>query len=137
MKDGFKEGNKVSKKFEINLSRTITVAGGEFDVYATPEMVRDIERTCKDYILKFADEGEDSVGTKVEIAHVGATLLNMSVEITAVVQKINGRHIIFEVCVKDDIDIVGTGTHHRFLANATKSADRLRKKAEKVGLQNG
>ncbi|MDC1428258.1 LysR family transcriptional regulator, partial [Rhodospirillaceae bacterium] len=106
MKDGFKEGNKVSKKFEINLSRTITVAGGEFDVYATPEMVRDIERTCKDYILKFADEGEDSVGTKVEIAHVGATLLNMSVEITAVVQKINGRHIIFEVCVKDDIDIV-------------------------------
>ena len=34
----------------------------------------------------------------------------------------------------DDIDIVGTGTHHRFLADATKSADRLRKKAEKVGL---
>ena len=134
MKDSFKEGNKVSKKFEIDPSKTISVAGGEFDVYVTPEMIRDIERTCKDYILDFADEGEDSVGTSVNIAHVGATLLNMAVEITAVVQKINGRHIIFDVCVKDDIDIVGTGTHQRFVADATKSADRLRKKAEKVGL---
>ena len=134
MKHSFKEGNKVSKKFEIDSSKTISVAGGEFDVYATPEMIRDIERTCKDYILDFADEGEDSVGTNVNIAHVGATLLNMSVEITAVVQKINGRHIIFDVCVKDDIDIVGTGTHQRFVADATKSADRLRKKSEKVGL---
>ena len=69
MKPNFKEGNTTNRRIVINKDRTITVAGGEFDVYATPEMIRDIEQTCKSYILEFAEEGEDSVGTQVNISH--------------------------------------------------------------------
>ena len=47
MKKSFKEGNEISRSVTIDKSRTISVAGGEFNVYATPEMIRDIERTCK------------------------------------------------------------------------------------------
>ena len=56
MKTSFKEGNEISRRVTIDKSRTISVAGGEFDVYATPEMIIYIERTCKDYILQFSDE---------------------------------------------------------------------------------
>ena len=52
LKETFKEGNKTAKKFKIDAGRTISVAGGDFDVYATPDMIRDIERTCKEYILE-------------------------------------------------------------------------------------
>ena len=49
MKETFKVGNKTTRRLKIDVSKTISVAGGNFDVYATPEMIRDIERTCKDY----------------------------------------------------------------------------------------
>ena len=86
MQDGFKEGSTVTRKFTVDEGRTIAVAGGEFNVYATPEMIRDIEQTCKQYILEFAGENEDSVGTQVNIAHIGATVMGMSVEVTATVR---------------------------------------------------
>ena len=134
MKKSFKEGNQVFRRITIDKPRTISVAGGEFDVYATPEMIRDIERTCKDYILEFADKGEDSVGTQVNISHLGATLLNMSVEITATVKTLDRRRVVFEIVVKDQLDIVGSGTHDRFITDANKSAEKLRSKANKAGI---
>ena len=124
MEDGFKEGNKITRRFTVDEGRTISVAGGEFNVYATPEMIRDIEQTCKKYILEFADENEDSVGTQVNIAHVGATVMGMSVEVTATVKTLDRRRVVFDITVKDA----------RFITDASKSAERLRAKAEKAGL---
>ena len=134
MQDEFKEGNTTTRSVIVDKKRTIAVAGGEFDVYATPEMIRDIERTCKQYILEFADEGEDSVGTQVNISHVGATLKGMLVTITATVKTLDRRRVVFEISVKDDFDEVGIGTHDRFITDASKSAERLRAKAEKAGM---
>ena len=134
MQNKFKEGNTTTRRVTVDPSRTIAVAGGEFNVYATPEMIRDIEQTCKQYILEFADAGEDSVGTQVNISHVGATLMGMSVEITATVKTLDRRRVVFEISVKDDLDEVGIGTHDRFITDAAKSAERLRAKAEKAGI---
>ena len=134
MEDGFKEGNKITRRFTVDEVRTISVAGGEFNVYATPEMIRDIEQTCKKYILEFADENEDSVGTQVNIAHVGATVMCMAVEGTATVKTLDRRRVVFDITVKDDLEEVGRGTHDRFITDASKSAERLRAKAEKAGL---
>ena len=132
MQNKFKEGNTTTRRVTVDQLRTIAVAGGEFNVYATPEMIRDIEQTCKQYILNFADEGEDSVGTQVNISHVGATLMGMSVEIVATVKTLDRRRVIFEISVRDDLDEVGIGTHDRFITDASKSAERLRAKAEKA-----
>ena len=134
MEDSFKEVNKITRRFTVDERRTISVAGGEFNVYATPEMIRDIEQTCKKYILEFADENEDSVGTQVNIAHVGATVMGMSVEVTATVKTLDRRRVVFDITVKDDLEEVGRGTHDRFITDASKSAERLRAKAEKAGL---
>jgi len=134
MQDSFKEGVSTTRRFKIDESRTISVAGGEFNVYATPEMIRDIEQTCKQYMLEFAGPGEDSVGTQVNISHVGATVMGMSVEVTATVKTLDRRRVVFEISVKDDLDEVGIGTHDRFITDASKSAERLRAKAEKAGL---
>ena len=134
MKDSFKEGNTITRRFTVDATRTISVAGGEFNVYATPEMIRDIEQTCKRYILEFAGDNEDSVGTQVNIAHVGATVMGMSVEITATVKTLDRRRVVFDISVKDDLEEVGRGTHDRFITDASKSAERLKAKAEKAGL---
>jgi len=132
MQDSFKVGIATTKRFTIDEPRTISVAGGEFRVYATPEMIRDIEQTCKSFLLEHAGPGEDSVGTQLHIDHIGATLMGMSVEISVTVREIDRRRVQFEISVSDDIEQVGLGTHYRFVTDAAKSASRLRAKAAKV-----
>jgi predicted thioesterase len=132
MQDSFKTGLSTTNRVTIDDSRTISVAGGEFRVYATPDLIRDIEQTCKSFILNHAGPGEDSVGTQVNIDHIGATLLGMSVEITVTVREIDRRRIQFEISATDDIELIARGTHDRFVTDAAKSAERLRAKAAKV-----
>ncbi len=131
MQDSFKEGVTTTRRIAIDEARTISVANDEFRVYATPDMIRDIEQTCKNFILEFAGPGEDSVGTQVNIDHIGATLMGMSVDITVTVSTLDRRRVVFDVSVSDDLDQVGRGTHDRFIADGAKSADRLRAKAAK------
>ena len=69
----------ASSRPAIHLSRSATgikwTGSEELRVYATPEMVRDIEITCRELLLKHLDAGEDLVGTHVEVYHTGATPL--------------------------------------------------------------
>ena len=43
--------------------------------------MRDIEVACRELLLAHLDAGEDSVGTRVELDHTGATLMGMKVEL--------------------------------------------------------
>lgn len=132
MRDSFKTGLSTTKRIDIDESRTLSVAGGEFRVYATPDLVRDIERTCKAFILDHAGPGEDSVGTQINIDHIGATLMGMSVEITVTVREIDRRRIQFEISASDDLEPIARGTHDRFVTDVAKSAERLRAKAARM-----
>jgi predicted thioesterase len=132
MQDSLKIGLSTTNRVTIDESRTISVAGGEFHVYATPDLIRDIEQTCKSFILDHAGPGEDSVGTQVNIDHIGATLMGMSVKITVTVREIDRRRIQFEFSATDDIELIARGTHDRFVTDAAKSAERLRAKAAKM-----
>ena len=132
MRDSFKTGLSTTKRITIDEARTLSVAGGEFRVYATPDLVRDIEQTCKSFILDHAGPGEDSVGTQVHLDHIGATLMGMAVEITVTVHEIDRRRIQFEFTASDDIEPIARGTHDRFVTDAAKSAERLRAKAAKL-----
>jgi len=60
-------------------------------------LVRDIEIACRDLLLQHLDAGEDSVGTRVEIDHLAATLLGMKVELTVSIAEVQGRAVTFDV----------------------------------------
>ena len=132
MQDSFKEGITTTRRITVDRPRTIDVMGEEFRVYATPELVRDIEQTCKGLILDYADVNEDSVGTNVNIDHIAPTLLGMSVDITVTIKEIDRRRVVFEVSADDDIEQMGKGTHTRFIIDTSKSAERLQAKMAKI-----
>ncbi len=77
----------------FNSLRVLHFALESTRVYATPELVRDIEDTCRDMMLEHLDEGQDTVGTRVELDHTGASLLGMTVDITATIASFNGRMV--------------------------------------------
>jgi fluoroacetyl-CoA thioesterase len=132
MKDTLVPGLETRRRFTIDKPRTVDHLGEALRVYATPELVHDIEITCRDFLMEHADEGEDSVGIRVELDHTGATLLGMTVEIAAKVTAVDGRQVTFEVSAKDDVEPVANAIHKRFVVDKARLLGRLEAKAEKA-----
>lgn len=132
MKDSLVSGISKTARVTVDKPRTIDFMGEDCRVYATPELVRDIEMTCRDLILEHCDEGEDSVGTRVAIDHLAPTVLGMWAEITVSVSEVKGRAVSFEINGRDAADDIVRGTHNRFVVDVAKTAERLKAKASKA-----
>src|SRR5512147_1841816 len=124
MKPTLQSGIAARRPFPVERASTIGFMGEDARVYATPMLVRDIEVTCRDLLLEHLDPGEDSVGTRVEIDHLAATLLGMKVTIAATLAELKGRAAIFEVNASDGIDTICRGRHMRFIANVGQVKER-------------
>jgi predicted thioesterase len=131
MRESLRPGISKVWRFVVDRDRTISFMGEEGRVYGTPELVRDIERGCRDFLLDHAQAGEDSVGIEIALRHAAPTLPGMEVEITATVTSVEGRKIGFEVTAKDEIEPIGGGTHTRFVVDVGKTYERLKAKAAK------
>lgn len=132
MKESLTSGISKTTRITVDAPRTIDFMGEDCRVYATPELVRDIEMTCRDLILEHGDAGEDSVGTRVAIDHLAPTLLGMWVEITVTVSAVKGRAVSFEISGRDAVEDVVRGEHNRFVVDVGKTAERLKAKAAKA-----
>jgi len=132
MKDTLAVGLSSTVKITVDKGRTIDFMGEDLRVYATPELVRDIEMTCRNMLFEHCDAGEDSVGTHVSVAHTAATPLGMSVEVTATVTAVEGRLVTMEVVARDDLEECGKGKHTRFVVDMAKTGERLAAKIAKA-----
>ncbi|MDA0234571.1 MAG: LysR family transcriptional regulator, partial [Proteobacteria bacterium] len=72
MSDTLQPGLSLTRKYDIDAARTIAFMGDECRVYSTPALLYDIEVCCRDLLLQHIGEGKDSVGTRIELDHVGA-----------------------------------------------------------------
>ena len=131
MKATLRPGLSRVGRVVVDRERSIGFMGDEGRVYGTPDLVRDIEHTCRDLMLEHADPGEDSVGMEIAIRHTAPTLLGMGVEIAVTVTAVDGRKVSFEIAAKDEIEPIGAGTHVRFLVDVKKTHERLKTKAAK------
>ncbi len=131
MKSSFRPGVSRVNRIVVDQGRTISFMGAEARTYSTPSMILDIEHTCRSLIVEHADPGEDSVGMEVNVKHLAPTLLGMTAEITVTVTAVEGRKVLFDVAVKDELDQVCSGTHARFVVDKAKTFERLKAKAAK------
>src|SRR5687767_13602214 len=125
MKSSLQPGVSTTRKIAVDRDRTIGFMGEDARVYATPSMIMDIEKTCRDLIMEHADAGEDSVGIEVSVKHLAATLPEMTVEIVVKVASVEGRKVTFDVSAKDELEAISTGTHARFVVDVGKTVERL------------
>jgi fluoroacetyl-CoA thioesterase len=132
MKPTLTAGVTGTREFLVDRERTIDFMGEDARVYATPMLVRDIEVTCRELLLAHLDAGEDSVGTRVEIDHLAATLMGMKVAITATIAEVKGRAVVFDVGATDGLDTICRGRHARFVANVEQVKQRLKQKQAKA-----
>lgn len=132
MKASLVAGLSKNSRIDIDTDRTISFMGDECRVYGTPYLLYDIEMLCRDLLLEHSDQGEDSVGTSVQLDHTGPTLQGMWVDITVVIAAVEGRAVTFDITARDALEQVATGTHARFVVDVEKTAARLKGKLAKA-----
>ena len=137
MKDSLAAGITATRRIEIDAARTIDFMGEALRIYSTPALLMDMEEHCRTMILEHLDDGEDTVGVRVELDHMAATLLGMTVEITATVIEVDGRRITLEIEANDPLETAGKAKHVRFVVDMEKQARRIAEKAEKAAGASG
>ena len=93
---------------------------GGLNVFATPAMIALAEKTALESIAKFLDEGQSTVGTKIDISHIAATPVGMKVYCKTELIEIDRRRLVFSVNVFDEVEKIAEGTHERFIVDNEK-----------------
>ena len=132
MKATLRPGISRTETRLIDLPRTIDFMGEDLRIYATPEVLRDIEYTCRNLLLDHCDPGEDSVGVRAEFDHSAATPLGMEVRITVTVAEVEGRRVVLDVVAHDAVEEIARGRHTRFVVDMAKAKQRLSAKLAKA-----
>ena len=114
-------GIKGRQEIEVTKENSASAVGsGLLDVFATPAMVALMEKTAWMSIAPYLEEGEGTVGTKLEISHTSATPVGMQVWCESELIEVDGRRLVFQVEVFDACGSVGGGIHERFIIRNEK-----------------
>lgn len=107
------------------------VGSGSLDVFATPNMIGLMEQAAQASVAPYLEEGQGTVGTKIEISHDAATPLGMKVWAESELIEIDRRRLVFEVKAYDEAGLIGQGRHERFIIQNEKFLAKVNAKAVK------
>ena len=110
-----------------NLERTVTedltaeaLGSGLLPVFATPAAVALAEETAWRSVAGELEEGQGTVGTLMELAHIAATPLGMKVRCETELVEVDRRKLVFTVKIYDEKEKVADGRHERFIIDNAK-----------------
>jgi len=98
-------------------------------VFATAMMIGFVEQTCVQSLRPHLAAYQRTVGTHVDVSHVAATPVGMSVTATVELVAVEGRNLVFRVRCDDDAGLIGEGSHRRAIIDADRFMARLAAKA--------
>lgn len=102
------------------------VGSGSLDVFATPIMLAQMEAAAAAVIDAHLEAGRTSVGIEINVRHVAATPIGERIFAMAEVTRIDGKRVILEVRAWDENELIGEGTHVRYLIEADDFMSRVR-----------
>ncbi len=121
------------KSYTVTDQQAIHFMGvGVLPVLSTPSLIEMMEMTSRENVSSLLGPGEDSVGISVEVRHLAATPVGMTVRVISRLTNVEGRVYKFEVEALDEIEKVAEGTHERASVAVSKFAGRVATKREKA-----
>ncbi|MDR3335906.1 MAG: thioesterase family protein [Treponema sp.] len=93
---------------------------GGLAVYATPAMIALLEGACVAAVDPRLPEGFSTVGTVLQVKHLAATPVGMTVKAQGRLVEIDGRRLVFTVEAYDAAGKIGEGVHERFIVENEK-----------------
>lgn len=111
----------------VNSTNTAKAMGsGSLEVFATPALVAMMEEAAVNALD--LEEGQSSVGVSLDIKHTAATPMGLNVWAEAELVEVDRRRLVFKVQAFDEVEMIGSGTHERFLIEAGKFMAKVQSK---------
>jgi fluoroacetyl-CoA thioesterase len=104
------------------------VGSGRIAVLATPVMINVIEAAALNAVEHLLPAGHQSLGIHLDVSHTAATPVGLRVIATAEVLHVEGRTITFRVEARDEIEVIGGGTHRRVVVSVARFDERVQRK---------
>ncbi|MCW8891858.1 MAG: thioesterase family protein [Deltaproteobacteria bacterium] len=136
MKASLTAGTKYTHEYTVPNNKTVPYVFEESElfqqmppVFATAFMVGLMEWACMEALKAHMEEDEISLGTDICVSHLAATPVGIKVFVEVECLEINGAKTKWSITARDEIEVIGKGTHERFTINAEKFARMVEKKA--------
>ena len=104
------------------------IGSGRIAVLATPKMISLIEEAALAAVEHLLPAGKQSLGTHLDVSHLAATPVGMTVKAEAEVIAVDGRKVTFAVRAHDEMDLIGEGRHERVVVTAASFQARIDEK---------
>ena len=109
-------GLKGRAETVVDDSNTAQAAcSGALAVFGTPFLCALMEEAAWKSITPYLEEGQSTVGTKLNISHDSATPVGMKVWTESEVMEVDGKRLVLKVAAYDEKGPIGQGTHERFI----------------------
>ena len=106
------------------------LGSGGVNVLATPPMIMLMEQAALSAVDPLLPADQRTVGTRVDVQHLAATPLGMTVRVRAELLQVEGRRLRFRVEAHDEREKVGEGLHERVIVSLDRFQQRLQTKLE-------
>lgn len=103
---------------------------GLVDAYSTPALVGLTEKASVNAVEKCLEDNQTSVGVEVNMKHLAATPVGMTVKARAELVEIDGKRLKFRIEAWDEKEKVCEGWHSRVVVDRSRFVDRVTRKAK-------
>ena len=129
MEYNIRVGMKAEIEIVVGEEHTAQSFGsGGVRVLATPMMIALMEKAALMAVDPFLGEGNATVGTVVNAAHLAATPVGMKARAIAELTEINGKKLSFKIEAYDAVEKIGEGSHDRYIINVERFLAKTEKK---------
>lgn len=139
MKESLQPGIEHELRFRVPESKTVPALYPEAEefqampeVFATGFFVGLLEWACIQAVNPHLNcPDEQTVGTHINVSHEAATPPGLEVVVQTELTEVEGRQLVFEVEASDGVDIIGRGTHERYVIEKERFTQNTEQKREK------
>ena len=105
-----------------------TLGSGTMDVLGSPGLAALLERCAWESVAPFLDEGEGSVGIRLDLKHISATPVGKTIRCESELVDVADRRLLFKIRAYDEAGMIGEGVHERFVINKERFLEKAQKK---------
>ena len=97
-------------------------------VLSTPSLIMWLEMASRQAAAPLLQQGEETVGTAMDLKHLAPTPLGMKVTLKTRIVEVAGRRIRFQLEAFDEVEKIAEGRHERARVSVPRFASYLESK---------
>ena len=119
-------GIKGLAETEVVYGNTAAAVGsGALEVFSTPSMIALMEKAALESMLPHLEEGQGTVGIRLEVSHLVATPIGEKVRAESELIAVDKRMLTFKVTAYGGDKLIGEGIHKRSIVNNERFLAKL------------